>query len=453
MIFFILYALSNVYSFSYIGCYKDTSDRDLKGFNFNSPNTTPKICSDICKLEGYKFAGLQYSSYCFCGNNYGKYGMANNCNMPCSGNKNEICGGSWANSIYAVDGHYNTANSGENFINPYAEDWFLRHWKIKRNTITNIPNSREKFGWKKPVRRIGDANPPAGAKGAALYMHPISTVVPAKLEGFYNVNSPNKALVLRIAGNKNGDFLLVVRINGKKKAEKIINGKKWHFVKVPLNSYTGQNISVDLLIKANNWFFEYAFIDEIKLVDLHKNNFKRNAVYKGCYRDNRNRDLKGFMITLPDMTPNKCINICKDKGFKYAGLQYSSYCFCGNSYGKYGQADNCNMKCNGNSNQICGGSWANSIYEIEISLRQVSHQSNMFRQPMFRGYRLDWCKSWGSFCGQGAADAFCKSKGFSKAESWEIDPDIGLRTPTYIIGSGQICSENFCDGFKYIKCR
>ena len=38
---------------------------------------------------------------CFCGNStYGVYGKANTCKKPCMGNKSQICGNIWANSIY-----------------------------------------------------------------------------------------------------------------------------------------------------------------------------------------------------------------------------------------------------------------------------------------------------------------------------------------------------------------
>ena len=43
-----------------------------------------------------------FSSWCFCGNTYGLFGLTSNCNMPCTGNALEICGGSRANSIYQV---------------------------------------------------------------------------------------------------------------------------------------------------------------------------------------------------------------------------------------------------------------------------------------------------------------------------------------------------------------
>ncbi len=54
------------------------------------------------------------------------------------------------------------------------------------------------------------------------------------------------------------------------------------------------------------------------------------------------------------------------QGFLYAGLQNSNQCFCGNSYGEHGAApiEDCKSECKGNSEQICGGSWRNSIYSV-----------------------------------------------------------------------------------------
>ena len=52
---------------------------------------------------------------------------------------------------------------------------------------------------------------------------------------------------------------------------------------------------------------------------------------------------------------------------------FSSQCFCGNSYGLYGLATNCNMACNGNSNEICGGNWANSVYLTACNESKISN--------------------------------------------------------------------------------
>lgn len=90
-----------------------------------------------------------------------------------------------------------------------------------------------------------------------------------------------------------------------------------------------------------------------------------NGSYIGCFSDYKGgvRDLADFSVSNGNMTTEQCVSTCREKGFSFAGTQYSSYCFCGNSYGRFGAANNCNMKCTGNSGQICGGSAANSIYK------------------------------------------------------------------------------------------
>ncbi len=45
---------------------------------------------------------FQKSYACFCADTYGSQGLATNCNTPCTGNTNEICGGSYANSVYSA---------------------------------------------------------------------------------------------------------------------------------------------------------------------------------------------------------------------------------------------------------------------------------------------------------------------------------------------------------------
>jgi len=98
------------------------------------------------------------------------------------------------------------------------------------------------------------------------------------------------------------------------------------------------------------------------------------AQYLGCFRDQgdwfvanaKGRDLNGLMANDPSMTTERCVSICRSQGFAYAGTQYRTYCFCGNVYGRSVSADNCNMACGGNPVQMCGGSWANSVYRVSI---------------------------------------------------------------------------------------
>lgn len=94
--------------------------------------------------------------------------------------------------------------------------------------------------------------------------------------------------------------------------------------------------------------------------------------YIGCFKDSGDpdphrsiakRDLNGrYVGGEKNMNANRCIQSCK--GYKYAATQWGDHCFCGNSFGRYGEADNCDFTCVGNSGEKCGGTWANSVYRV-----------------------------------------------------------------------------------------
>ena len=86
--------------------------------------------------------------------------------------------------------------------------------------------------------------------------------------------------------------------------------------------------------------------------------------YLGCFRDQGKRDLDGYTFYDGKMTTQLCVSTCRDKGFSHAGTQYAGHCLCGNKYGSAGTATNCDTKCTGNRDEICGGTWANSIYKV-----------------------------------------------------------------------------------------
>lgn len=97
--------------------------------------------------------------------------------------------------------------------------------------------------------------------------------------------------------------------------------------------------------------------------------------YVGCFRDQGNafgkegRDLNGARWDDGSMTNSRCVSFCAGQGFAYAATQYSTACFCGNSYGRSGSASNCDMACGGNKSQKCGGSWANSVWRTGAARR------------------------------------------------------------------------------------
>lgn len=82
----------------------------------------------------------------------------------------------------------------------------------------------------------------------------------------------------------------------------------------------------------------------------------------GCYTDTSTRALPNWLIN-SDSTIESCIALAKANGYKYAGLEYAGQCFAGN-VAAYTQVATsmCNMTCDADPNEICGGTWLLSIY-------------------------------------------------------------------------------------------
>ena len=78
--------------------------------------------------------------------------------------------------------------------------------------------------------------------------------------------------------------------------------------------------------------------------------------------------------------------------------------------------------------------------------------SQAFESPMQNGFRVDYCLHWGVDCGQPAADAWCATQGFARAQTWTLANDIGAATPTWVAGDSKACNVPDCDGFAMITC-
>jgi PAN domain len=71
-----------------------------------------------------------------------------------------------------------------------------------------------------------------------------------------------------------------------------------------------------------------------------------------------------------------------------------------------------------------------------------------FDNPMIQGTIVDRCATWGTDCGPGGANLFCRSNGFARALDWStFQPGR-----TWVIGSGQMCQGDFCAGFRHVTC-
>ncbi|EAA34781.3 WSC-domain-containing protein [Neurospora crassa] len=88
----------------------------------------------------------------------------------------------------------------------------------------------------------------------------------------------------------------------------------------------------------------------------------------------------GINEVLPGvMTVEKCLGFCKGglekKGYRFAGLEYSRECWCASQLfslsSKVADAE-CNLSCDGDASQVCGGSLRISVYDLEGDVDSVA---------------------------------------------------------------------------------
>ena len=84
--------------------YSTFNTRDMSGDYVDmGDRATAARCMDFC--AGYQYFGLQWHSFCYCGDEYGSFGEAESedeCDTPCLGDATIMCGGGWRHR-YAVD--------------------------------------------------------------------------------------------------------------------------------------------------------------------------------------------------------------------------------------------------------------------------------------------------------------------------------------------------------------
>lgn len=323
----------------YLGCFKDKAARDLIVAAANSGTMTIGQCVSNCASKNRAFAGVQFGTYCFCDDNYGSYGAADNCNMKCAGNAGETCGGRWANSVYrtgaggggiAGGGGGTTGGGGTGTVGGGSSGGGATASTFDGRT--NRPGGDYRNFWvdRADARICRDAcaaetrckawtyvNP--GVQGAKARCWLKSSVPPAR---------PDNCCISGVMDSTGGGIA-----GGGGTGSGSGTGSDGG------SSGGGGGSGGGGVSGGGN-----------------------AAGYLGCFKDRAARDLVVAASNNQTMTIGQCVSTCASRNRAYAGVQFGTYCFCDDDYGSYGAADNCNMSCAGASSETCGGRWANSVY-------------------------------------------------------------------------------------------
>ncbi len=119
--------------------------------------------------------------------------------------------------------------------------------------------------------------------------------------------------------------------------------------------------------------------------------------YKGCWVDSLNgRIMQGPFADTGTMTIQSCVDTCAGLGYKVAGLQYYSQCFCDNQLrnGATAATDEaqCNTACSGDAQQKCGGPNRDSVYangELKVIVPASSQNESLPGSWKYKGCLID----------------------------------------------------------------
>jgi len=108
----LVYSVSDAKSWEVAGCFNDSNNAralsvqvSVRGGQYNN---TVDNCIDACIDRNYRAAGVEFAQECWCGNSIDNGAMAMSmsyCQLACSGDSTEYCGGANAFLLYYLDGN------------------------------------------------------------------------------------------------------------------------------------------------------------------------------------------------------------------------------------------------------------------------------------------------------------------------------------------------------------
>lgn len=119
------------------------------------------------------------------------------------------------------------------------------------------------------------------------------------------------------------------------------------------------------------------------LLSLYRTDFTSQSPWHdwanlGCVTEPSESRALDRVLSTDLMTTNKCLVICSYGNFQWAGLEYGSECWCGNSLAAGVQPTNqsCSMPCSGDATDTCGGPLTLNLFSRNQTSLQIPPPNN-----------------------------------------------------------------------------
>ncbi|KAH8801520.1 WSC domain-containing protein [Xylogone sp. PMI_703] len=335
--------------YRYVGCFKENNPgRQLAHQIYSNVNNTNEMCIAACAKAGYAYCGTQYNVECWGGPTVPKLQVdEDNCNYPCRGNINQVCGGNGVG-----------AGEGGAYISLFSSG----------GTYTPPPPPDGGDGG----NNGGGGTPPAG-----------SPVTNPGVDGYHSVGcytegTNTRALSIgkaNAAGTVKG---CVDACTSYAYAGVEYGGECWCGNSFGSGAAPTSISECNMVCKGNS--SEYCGagsrlnvyeIDDRSSVSIPGiKDVVAGYGFLGCYTEaTAGRALGGSSYAADTMTLESCAAFCS--AYSYFGVEFGRECYCGNSLGSgsvlaANQAD-CSFLCPGNKLEYCGAGGKLEMYKKGVA--------------------------------------------------------------------------------------
>ncbi|KAJ7093925.1 WSC domain-containing protein [Mycena belliarum] len=303
----------------------------LVGYSFTSASLTVTSCVAECNARGFRYAGAEYGSECYCGNSFegGDTGggtiASSECTMNCPGDATQICGAGFRLSSYEKRSNTTVA--------PVLPSGWSYTGCVKEPTNGRALTS---YSFTDPGMTIDKCVATCNTKGFLIAGAEYANECYCG-DAFQNTAS---------GGGASAPNDCTMACAGSESTQKCGSGGRLSIYSAPQTTPPPPPPPNNVILPAG-W------------------------AYVACTKEPASgRLLAGYTFTSSSLTVESCVATCKSRGFVYAGTEYGNECYCGNGFTSTTVAaseSDCSMPCAGKSSQMCGAGYRLSLYSSEPS--------------------------------------------------------------------------------------
>ncbi|CUS12732.1 unnamed protein product [Tuber aestivum] len=319
--------------YRYIGCFKENNPgRQLSNQLYGADTNENGKCMSGCAgaAQNFIFAGTQYHRECWCGNTIPSLKVGEEeCNFDCSGNGTQICGG---------NGYF----GGGSYISLFADsDRYNPGGPVSSSSTTGDPT-----GSPTPTPTGGPIDNPGNSNFG--------------FAGCYTEATIGRALSVLTASDTMTVNTCLDICNTYEYAG-LEYGRLSLYTKKKGPTPTGSNSSSSSATATGTTASSSVSPTPTGPIDNPGN---VNYSFVGCYTEPPAGRALTLLTASDTMDVNTCLGICST--YEYAGLEYGSECWCGNSLALGAvstDVSQCRMTCKGNPFEYCGAGNRLSLYK------------------------------------------------------------------------------------------